>query len=57
VNGTTGEGKSLTMEERKTVVEKWISVSNKRSGSIITNIIVNVVRYSKHNHSYYKFKT
>lgn len=30
VNGTTGEGKSLTLQERKTVTEKWISVSKKR---------------------------
>lgn len=32
VNGTTGEGKSLTKEERKEVVEHWIKVSKKRYG-------------------------
>ncbi|OWF43497.1 N-acetylneuraminate lyase B-like [Mizuhopecten yessoensis] len=30
VNGTTGEGNSLTLQERKMVVEKWIEVSKKR---------------------------
>lgn len=38
VNGTTGEGASLTLEERKKVVEKWMTVGRK-SGKI-TAIIV-----------------
>jgi hypothetical protein len=30
VNGTTGEGFSLTLEEREKIVEKWIEVGKKR---------------------------
>jgi N-acetylneuraminate lyase len=30
VCGTTGEGSSLTTDERKTILEKWISCSNKK---------------------------
>lgn len=30
INGTTGEGKSLTMAERKAVLEQWIKVCKKR---------------------------
>ncbi|XP_062572006.1 N-acetylneuraminate lyase-like [Saccostrea cucullata] len=37
VNGTTGEGKSLTKEERKKVVEKWITSATGR-----LKVVVNV---------------
>ena len=29
VNGTTGEGMNLTLEERKKIVEKWMEVGKK----------------------------
>ncbi|XP_063420230.1 N-acetylneuraminate lyase-like [Mytilus trossulus] len=42
VNGTTGEGKSLTKEERKEVVEHWIKVSKKRLIIIVHVGCINV---------------
>ncbi|XP_078322876.1 N-acetylneuraminate lyase B-like [Crassostrea virginica] len=46
VNGTTGEGKSLTMDERKEILEKWIQVSNGRL-KIVAHVGVLNVRESK----------
>ncbi|XP_060606679.1 N-acetylneuraminate lyase-like [Ruditapes philippinarum] len=47
VNGTTGEGFSLTLEERKKIVEKWIEVG-KKSGKI-KSIVVQVGALNLHD--------
>ncbi|XP_052675155.1 N-acetylneuraminate lyase B-like [Crassostrea angulata] len=46
VNGTTGEGKSLTKDERKKILEKWIQVSEGRL-KIVAHVGVLNVRESK----------
>ncbi|KAK3578996.1 hypothetical protein CHS0354_034792 [Potamilus streckersoni] len=38
VNGTTGEGMSLTLEERKQVVEKWIEIGKNRLKKIVVQV-------------------
>lgn len=47
VNGTTGEGFSLTLEEREKIVEKWIEVG-KNSGRI-KSIVVQVGALNLHD--------
>ncbi|WAR13443.1 NPL-like protein [Mya arenaria] len=47
VNGTTGEGFSLTLEERKKVVETWINVG-KKTGKI-KQIVVQVGALNLHD--------
>ncbi|XP_053402198.1 N-acetylneuraminate lyase-like [Mercenaria mercenaria] len=47
VNGTTGEGFSLTLEEREKIVEKWIEVG-KKSGRI-KSIVVQVGALNLHD--------
>ncbi|KAL4234399.1 hypothetical protein ACF0H5_006046 [Mactra antiquata] len=47
VNGTTGEGFSLTLEEREKVVEKWIEVG-KKTGRI-TKMVVQVGALNMHD--------
>ncbi|CAC5384614.1 E4.1.3.3 [Mytilus coruscus] len=49
VNGTTGEGKSLTKEERKEVVEQWIKVSKKR----ILDVTIILTQLNICSHNYY----
>ncbi|XP_062602728.1 N-acetylneuraminate lyase-like isoform X1 [Saccostrea cucullata] len=46
VNGTTGEGKSLTKDERKRILEEWIRVSKRRI-KIVAHVGVLNVRESK----------
>lgn len=47
INGTTGEGFSLTLEERKKIVEKWMEVG-KKSGRL-RSIVVQVGALNLHD--------